>query len=150
VRRLPRSPRFFAFTVLFLFLAGMIMAFGGKEQDSKTSSANNSKPVFFRDRNGAQRSVLPEKEPREIDGLETVRVSGRVRLVGSGFRTEIVITGTDAEWHLEQKDQEQFRNLQQRNVVVEGKLDTVEYTLANSSRRFKMLVLRNAALIKQE
>jgi hypothetical protein len=138
-------PVFFA--ALFVFSAGALMAFGGKEKGGKPAA--EEKLIPYRDRNGRQ-PVRKQKTPQETEALETVRVTGRVRLVGSGPRTEIVITGGDGEWHLEPEAQEKFHSLQQRMVTVEGKLDAEEFSIMNSKIKIKRLILRNAALVRQE
>jgi hypothetical protein len=142
-----KTPALVFFAALFFFPAALLMAFGGKEKGAKPAA--EEKLPLFRDRNGRQ-PEQKEKTREEIDALETVRVTGRVRLVGSGFRTEIVITGSDSEWHLEPKDQEKFRNLQQRVVTVEGKLDSGEFAIINSGKKIKWLILRDVALVRQE
>ncbi|MDR1318283.1 MAG: hypothetical protein LBJ90_01545 [Treponema sp.] len=141
-----KKPLLVFFAALFIFSAGILVGFGGKEREDKPGAEKS--PILFRDRNG-RRPERKEKTREEVEALETVRVTGRVRLVGSGIRTEIVITGSDGEWHLEPKDQEKFLNLQQRVVTVEGKLDTEEFALINSGKKIEWLILRDAALIRQ-
>jgi hypothetical protein len=125
------------------------MSFGGKDQESPAavSKSKEQEAPLFRDRNGV---VTParKKTRAEIDTLETVRVSGIVRLVGSSIRTELVISGADGEWHIEPKDREKFLNLQQRMVVAEGKVDVEEFPLTGSSRMIRQYTLRNAVLIE--
>ena len=135
-----KNRRLFFLAAFFALSAAALMGFGKKEK---------SEPPLFRDRNG----VIPvpaEKTPEEIEQLPLVRVSGRVRMIGSGIRTEPVISGADGEWHLEAKDQEQFIRLQQKTVTVEGKLDAIEISFADNSRSIRFLILRNAKIIAPE
>jgi hypothetical protein len=64
---------------------------------------------------------------------KTVQVTGRVRLIGSGPGIELVITGTNREWHIDKKDQDILWNLQQQNVTVEGRETSKEMTFANGT-----------------
>ena len=54
-----------------------------------------------------------------------VQVTGRVRLVGSGPFTELVISGPDMEWYIAKEDEYKLKDLQQQTVTVEG-IETVE------------------------
>ena len=53
-----------------------------------------------------------------------VQVTGRVRLVGNEPFPELVITGTEREWHIEKSEEYKLRDLQQRVIIVEG-IETV-------------------------
>ena len=65
-----------------------------------------------------------KEEEKNDTGQSTVRVSGRVRLVGNEPFTELVITGPDGEWYIKPDEGHKFRELQQRTVTVEG-IETV-------------------------
>jgi hypothetical protein len=135
----------FLLLALFLVFSASVPA-GGKKDQPKTDTAELP---LFRDRNGAV-PAPKEKTRAEIDALETVRVSGIVRLVGSGIRTELVISSPDGEWYIEPKDEEKFRNLQQQMVSAEGKPDIEEFTLADGHSTIKRCTLRDAALVETQ
>jgi hypothetical protein len=78
----------------------------------------------------------------------STRVTGRVRLVGSGPGMELVITGENREWHIDKKDQDKLRNLQQQTVTVEGEERSQEMTFANGSSAGTWYFLRNIKIIE--
>jgi hypothetical protein len=78
---------------------------------------------------------------------QTIRATGRVRLVGSGPGMELVITGANREWHMDKKDQDKFRNLQQQTVTVEGEESVEEITFSNGRSAGKRYMLRNIKII---
>jgi hypothetical protein len=139
--------RVFVFTAAFIFSAGMLRGFGAAEE--KTAKTEEAKPRYFRDRNGP--APLPEKDAgAESKPLETVRVTGRVRLVGSGPYTELVISGPGGEWHIEPEDRDKLIKLQQRVVTVEGARDSLELILPNKQQPGVWLVLRDITVISCE
>jgi hypothetical protein len=77
-----------------------------------------------------------------------VRVSGRVRLVGSGPGTELVITGPEREWHIDRQDRDKLRHLQQQIVTVEGTEHAEEMTFANGVSAGTWYVLRDIRIIE--
>jgi hypothetical protein len=78
----------------------------------------------------------------------TAQATGRVRLVGSGPGMELVITGTNREWHMDKKDQDKLLNLQQQTVTVEGEESSQEMTFANGRSAGTRYVLRNIKIIE--
>jgi hypothetical protein len=120
-----------------LFTAAALMG-GGKKEEAD--------PPFYRDRNGPA-PAAPER-PALAD-LPLVRVSGRVRLVGSGMSLEYVITGADGEWYIEKQAQDRFRDLQQRTVTAEGRLEREELALLNG-QKIARLTLREVSIIEIE
>jgi hypothetical protein len=78
----------------------------------------------------------------------TVRVTGRVRLVGSGPGMELVITGTGREWRIDKDDRDKLRNLQQQTVTVEGEESSEEMTFANGRAAGTWYFLRNIKIIE--
>ena len=52
--------------------------------------------------------------------IETVQVTGLVRLVGNNPFPELVISGTDREWYVEKDEEHKLIDLQHRTVTVEG------------------------------
>jgi hypothetical protein len=132
----------------FIFSAAILRGFGANEQE--TAPAEETEPRYFRDRNGPSSPPPPESAGAETKVLETVRVTGRVRLVGSGVYTELVISGEGGEWHTEPQDRSKLINLQQRIVTVEGKLDAQELILPNREQPGKWLILRDITVISSE
>jgi hypothetical protein len=79
-----------------------------------------------------------------------VRVTGRVRMVGSGPLTELVISGEDREWYVDKKDEAALRDLQQRTVTVEGTETYADLTFANGFPAGRRYTLKNVILVKSE
>jgi hypothetical protein len=90
----------------------------------------------------------PEKKPAP-KLASTIRVTGRVRLVGSGPGMELVITGTGREWRIDKADQDKLWNLQQQTVTVEGEETSQEMTFANGRSAGTWYVLRNIRIIEE-
>jgi hypothetical protein len=78
----------------------------------------------------------------------TIRVTGRVRLVGSGPGMELVITGTGREWRIDKKDQDKLQHLQQQTLTVEGEESSQEMTFANGVSAGTWYYLRNIKIIE--
>jgi hypothetical protein len=79
---------------------------------------------------------------------ETVRVSGVVRLVGSGPVAELFISNEDREWQIDRKDRDKLRNLQQQTVTVEGEEWAEELTFADGRPAGERRYLRNIKIIE--
>jgi hypothetical protein len=88
---------------------------------------------------GADEPVSPEA-PGEP---ETLRVSGKVRLVGNGLRPEVVISADDGEWYITRNEQNRFLKLQQQWVSVEGKADFWKMILADGTYLETRRILRD-------
>ncbi|WP_198429943.1 hypothetical protein [Treponema primitia] len=78
----------------------------------------------------------------------TVRVTGQVRLIGSGPGMELVITGTDREWRIDKEDRDTLWDLQQRTVTVEGQESSREMTFANGTPAGTWYFLRQIKIIE--
>jgi hypothetical protein len=78
----------------------------------------------------------------------TVEVSGRVRLVGSGPDTELVITGKDREWHVSPRDRKKLMKLQQQVVRVRGKESFVDLHFANGMSAGRRYILEDIRLVQ--
>jgi hypothetical protein len=76
-----------------------------------------------------------------------VRVSGRVRLVGSGVFPELVISGEDREWFIGKDEQSKLIEFQQSFVTVEGAESYVDLTFANGLPAGRRYTLKNVKLI---
>jgi hypothetical protein len=81
---------------------------------------------------------------------ETVRVSGVVRLVGSGPVAELLIANEDGEWRIDRKDQDRLWNLQRQTVTVEGEEWAEELTFADGRPAGERRHLRNVKIIEPE
>jgi hypothetical protein len=79
---------------------------------------------------------------------ETVRVTGVVRLVGSGPGTELLISNDDWEWQIDRKDRDKLWKLQQQTVTVEGEEWTEELTFADGRSAGERRHLRNIQIIE--
>ena len=97
-------------------------------------------PLFF-----CLAAILPAAGNSEEKTV--VRVSGRVRLVGSGPLPELVITGSEMEWYIDKDDAPKLFDLQHRTVTVEGN-DTVRTLIfANGSPAGERHTLKNIKII---
>ena len=75
---------------------------------------------------------------------ETVRVRGRVRLVGSEPFPEIHISDENGvDWYLERREGRALLPYQQRIITVEGEAHTLELILANGEYAGVRRILRN-------
>ena len=90
-------------------------------------------------------AVLPAFGGRER--VETVRVTGVVRLVGTSLFPEIVITDDDTDWHVTSDEIDKLHNLQHRTVTVEGEVTAIELTFANGLPAGTRKELKNIRII---
>jgi hypothetical protein len=81
---------------------------------------------------------------------KNVEVSGRVRLVGSGPQTKLVITGKDREWYINEKDRNKLMNLQQQIVTVKGRESFEDLTFASGISAGRRYLLENITVIRRE
>ena len=65
-----------------------------------------------------------ESQPR------IVRVTGVVRLVGTGVFPELVVTADDGEWYIADDEMQKLHNLQHRTVTIEGEETVIELKFA--------------------
>jgi hypothetical protein len=94
---------------------------------------------------GADEPVSPAEKPPE---LETVRIDGRVRLVGSGVQPEVVISTGSGEWYIARDEQNQFLKFQQMRVQVEGKADSWKLILADGTYLETRNILRDILFVE--
>ena len=99
--------------LLLLISAAALSAIGTKDE--------NKTPVY--DINDSEQNIIEQRT--------NVRISGRVRLVGNEPFSELVISGQEFEWYVAKDDEHKLRNLQYRNVVVEGTETVRELIFAN-------------------
>jgi hypothetical protein len=128
---------------LFCLSAGMVLALGGRDRNG---AENEAEAPLYRDRNG----VIPGPvglSPEQIAALPLVRVTGRVRLVGSEPMAELVISSDTGEWYMGRDVQKEFMRWQQRTVTVEGREERVELRFANGRSAGTRRILHNITLI---
>jgi hypothetical protein len=124
--------------------------FGARDAGGRGGAETAGGPGFYRDRAGENtRPPEPpaEKTGPEFDGRELLRVSGKVRLVGSAALSSLVISGEQGEWYVEGGERDKLMELQQRDVTVEGRPDSEEIILANGRRLGRRLILRDVRII---
>jgi hypothetical protein len=147
------NPRVFRIIPLLLLCnAALLMGFGARETDNSGGAGTaEPRPPLYRDRNKTAREK-PErkKSPADAKAPETVRVSGRVRLVGNSQRMSLVITGEKGEWYTEPKDRDKLMTLQQRTVTVEGTLHIQEISLLGGKYTGRRFILRDITVISSE
>jgi len=97
---------------------------------------------------------LPAHGAKEKDGGKTkpvvIQVSGTVRLVGTGLFQEIVITGSDDEWYVNNEEMSKLYDFQHRKVTVEGEETVVELRFAGGMSAGVRRILRNIKIISIE
>ncbi|MCL2440921.1 MAG: hypothetical protein FWD14_04210 [Treponema sp.] len=76
-----------------------------------------------------------------------VQVTGVVRLIGSHPFYELVIKGTEMEWHVSREERDILHDLQHRTVTVEGTETVTELTFANGFPAGVRRELRNIRII---
>jgi len=83
----------------------------------------------------------------EHEKTETIKVTGVVRLIGTGNFPQIVITTEDIEWYLPKEDADKIFNLQHRKVTVEGEGSKRELKFASGRSAGTRYELRNIKII---
>jgi hypothetical protein len=128
--------------LLFLCSPALAPALGGGEREAKAGERRES---------GGLMLAAPAGEDPGGGGAPPqsrhVRVSGRVRMVGSGLFPELVITGENREWHIGKDEQPKLVNLQQRFVTVEGTESYADLTFANGTPAGRRYTLKDIKLI---
>ena len=81
------------------------------------------------------------------ENTETIKVTGVVRLIGTGNFPQIVITTEDKEWYLPKEDADKLFNLQHRKVTVEGEGSKRELKFASGRSAGIRYELRNIKII---
>jgi hypothetical protein len=94
---------------------------------------------------GADEPLPPAENSPE---LETVRIDGMVRLVGSGIQPEVVISANSGEWYIARNEQNQLLKFQQMRVQVEGKADSWKLILADGTYLETRKILRDIRFVE--
>jgi len=84
------------------------------------------------------------------DDTQTVQITGKVRLVGSSPRNNLVITNEDREWIIEEKEQQKLWQLQQQIVTVTGKESFRDLRFANGNPAGRQYYLKDIKIITEE
>jgi len=92
-------------------------------------------------------ALLPAGGKRDREKANVVRVTGTVRLVGTGYFPELVITGPEMEWHIAQDEAKKLHDLQHRTVTVEGVETVIELQFANGLSAGTRRELKNIKII---
>ncbi|MDR1256875.1 MAG: hypothetical protein LBJ86_03950 [Spirochaetaceae bacterium] len=127
--------------LLFFCFAARASAMGGGEKKAPVRQTPKSESQAIPGGGSAG-----EAEPQN----RLVRVSGRVRMVGTGIFPELVITGDDREWYIDKNEQTKLTDLQQRRVTVEGYESYSNLTFANGLPAGRRYTLKNIKLVNIE
>jgi len=95
-------------------------------------------------------ALLPALGNRDREAAGVVRVTGVVRLVGTGLFPELVITGPEMEWHITADEEKKLRDMQHRTVTVEGVETVTETRFANGLSAGTRRELKNIKVIAVE
>jgi hypothetical protein len=77
-----------------------------------------------------------------------VEVSGKVRMVGNGPMTSLVISGGNREWHIEPEEQEKLMEFQQQTVTVRGEEYYYDRVFANGVSAGRQYYIKNIIIIE--
>jgi hypothetical protein len=134
-------PAFLA--LIFLCAAALASGLGRdeKKDDPKQTPENKSLKL-----NGGRADGANEDAPQD----RPVRVSGRVRLVGTGVFPELVISGEEREWYIGKDEQSLLMEFQQRVVTVEGTESYADLTFANGMPAGRRYTLKNIRLVSAD
>jgi hypothetical protein len=98
-------------------------------------------------------AALPacEEEAGENGAAQcTIYVSGRVRLVGNEPFTELVITGSDMEWYIEENEVYKLKDLHYRTVTVKGVETVIPVRFASGRSAGERRILKDIKIISVE
>jgi len=87
-----------------------------------------------------------EKEPPAA----VVQVTGVVRLIGTAIFPELIITGSETNWHIAKEDAAKLHDLQHRTVTVEAEETESELSFANGRPAGIRRELKNIKIISVE
>lgn len=138
------------FALLLPFCAAALTSFGARETGGKKAEAP-AEGGFYRDQVRERLGLDAEDHAggdTGINGQETIRVTGRVRLVGSAPFSRLVVSGEAGEWYVEGGDSGRLQPLQHQTVTVEGRLFAEDIIMVNGDRLGRRYILRDLKLIK--
>ena len=76
-----------------------------------------------------------------------VQVTGLIRMVGNEPFTELIISASDAIWHIPKEERAKLQELQHRTVTVEGVETVIELKFASGLSAGQRRELRNIKVI---
>ena len=89
-----------------------------------------------------------KQPPQEELHYTKVQVTGRVRLVGSGPVSELVITGQEREWYVIREEQNKLFDLQHRTVTIECYENVTELRFANGLSAGERRTIKDIKILK--
>jgi hypothetical protein len=129
--------------LLLLSTASLALGLGGREKKREPRRAEkNAAPQQAAGDAGAGEPLAENEEM----GDRQVRVSGRVRLVGSGLFPQLVISGEEREWYIDKEEESKLLEFQQQLVTVEGRESYTDLTFANGSPAGRRYTLKDIRL----
>jgi hypothetical protein len=131
------------FALLLLSSASLAMGLGGREKEKEPRRAEeNAAPQQAAGDAGAGEPATGNGEIQDSQ----VRVSGRVRLVGSGLFPQLVISAEGREWYIDKEEESKLLEFQQQFVTVEGRESYTDLTFANGSPAGRRYILKDIRL----
>jgi len=124
----------------------VLYAGGNKDKNNSSQQDTQLRPVVEMDLN----RTIPRASPEEIYEGKSIRVTGRVRLVGNEPFTELVITGEGASWYIAHDEREKLHLLQHRTVTVDGEESTREIWFAGGQYAGLRRDLKNITIVSIE
>jgi hypothetical protein len=136
------------FALLLFSSASLALGLGGREKERAPQKAeeNAALPPVLPAPGRAGEPVTGERETP----YPLVRVSGRVRLVGTGLFPQLVISGDGREWYIDKEEESKLLEFQQRFVTVEGRESYIDLTFANGSPAGRRYTLKDIRLIGKD
>ncbi|MDR0388013.1 MAG: hypothetical protein LBH57_08250 [Treponema sp.] len=132
--------------LLLFSSASFALGLGGREKERKLQRAEENVapqrvlPAPGDDGSGPAAAEAGEAEERRV------RVSGRVRLVGTGLFPQLVISGEEREWYIDKEEESKLLEFQQQLVTVEGRESYKDLTFANGFPAGRRYTLRDIRL----
>ena len=99
---------------------------------------------------GGKKDNSLAEESQTVQEGTPVKITGRVRLVGSDPLPSLVITGEKHEWYIASEDRQILHDLQQRTVTVEGTETIRALKWANGKSAGTRRYLSNIKIISVE
>ena len=112
--------------LLFICLCSALPARGKRE----APPVQEEKNIFVQGEESKEQTK-ENTENIDKDKNEVVLVSGIVRLVGNSPFTQLVITGTEMEWHVPREEEDTLSDLQHQMVIVEAEETVTVLRFAN-------------------
>jgi hypothetical protein len=140
-----RPLRTAGFALLLFSSASFALGLGGREKERKPQGAEEN--AAAEPAGPALGDAAAGGTPAEDGGIGDgrVRVSGRVRLVGTGLFPQLVISGQEREWYIDKEEEFKLLEFQQQLVTVEGRESYIDLTFANgfpAGRRYTLKDIR--------